>query len=582
MDNKKTTFKDTLKNFKKSWKYIKNQKFYLIMCLIFSMMLTVIGVIVPLFSAKILINITGSNFEELIIVAVVVLFIELTRNLSRYFYNVIFNKYLMEIVLELQTSVASETLNLEVEELDKKSSGVFIDRLNNDTRQIAYIFTEFGGAVIDLIASVGILLAIFITSKPMFIYFVITCTILFFIEKARMKRYFVMDKKIRKLNEKNTGLIGELVRGIRDIKVLNAGIPFLDITRKKLIESKLETCKMEKTNYTYNFFIGNIRDIFAFLFIILGIYLVKNNLLTIASFVIIYMYQDRVHGMLRYFTYVIELTKKFNVSASRIFEIIDDNVFKKEMFGNIDLKSIKGDFEFKNVTFGYNEETTILKNISFKVESNQTVSFVGKSGGGKSTIFSLLNKLYTIKDGEILIDGININNLTKNSIRNNMSIITQTPYIFNFSIKENLKMVKLDVTDEEIIEACKIACLHDYIETLPDKYDTVVGEGGLTLSGGQRQRLAIARALIKKTEIILFDEATSALDNETQKEIGQAIHNMKGDYTILIIAHRLSTVIDSDKIIIVEDGQVIGSGTHKELMEKNSEYKNLYNTEIEK
>ena len=188
--------------------------------------------------------------------------------------------------------------------------------------------------------------------------------------------------------------------------------------------------------------------------------------------------------------------------------------------------------------------------------------------------------MYDVNSGSITIDGININDLDKDSIRNNMSIITQSPYIFNMSIRDNLKIVKEDMTDEEMLKVSKIACLDKFVSKLPEKYDTVIGEGGLTLSGGERQRLAIARALLKKTEIILFDEATSALDNETQEEIQNAINNMKGKYTILIIAHRLSTVIDSDKIILIDDGSVKGVGTHKELLENNKMYKRLYDKEL--
>ena len=184
--------------------------------------------------------------------------------------------------------------------------------------------------------------------------------------------------------------------------------------------------------------------------------------------------------------------------------------------------------------------------------------------------------------GEITIDGINIKELDKESIRGNITIISQNPYIFNLSIKENLKLVKNNVTDRQIKNACRIACLDDFIETLPDKYDTIIGEGGVTLSGGQRQRLAIARALIQKTEIILFDEVTSALDNETQSKIQEAIHNMKGEYTILIIAHRLSTVVGADRILLVDNGKVVAEGTHKELLKKNSLYKHLYENEMTK
>ena len=173
-----------------------------------------------------------------------------------------------------------------------------------------------------------------------------------------------------------------------------------------------------------------------------------------------------------------------------------------------------------------------------------------------------------------------ITSLDKKSIRGNLSIISQNPYIFNMSIKENFTIIKEDVTEKEIIEACKKACLHDFIITLKDGYNTLLGESGVTLSGGQRQRLAIARALVQKTEIILFDEATSALDNETQKEIQESIENMQGEYTILIIAHRLSTIINSDRLILIDNGKVLGEGTHEELLKSNKIYQKLYNLEL--
>ena len=199
---------------------------------------------------------------------------------------------------------------------------------------------------------------------------------------------------------------------------------------------------------------------------------------------------------------------------------------------------------------------------------------------GKTTVFSLLNKLYDANSGTILIDGHDINTLSCDSIRNNMSYISQNPYIFNLSIRDNLLLVKDKVSESEIIKACKLAQLHDFIMSLPNGYDTIVGEGGVTLSGGERQRLAIARALIKKTEIILFDEATSSLDNETQDEIRKAINNLKGKYTILIIAHRLSTIINSDKIIMIERGKIVGCGNHKSLLKDNKKYQKLYSSDI--
>ena len=506
--------------------------------------------------------------------------VEITRNLFNYLYNILFNKYSFKATSRIQVSIAKEAMKLEISELDNNSSGVFIDRINNDTKEIVSIFSDLGDGLIDVISNIGILIAIYFINKIMFAYFLLMLLIIFILEHIRMKKYFELDKKRRKLSEKNTGLVSELIRGTRDIKSLNIENNFLKKAESKLIESNNEKYKMQKVNAKYNLITGSVKDFSNLFLIFLGIYLCLNNYLSIANFVIVYMYKDRLLELLRYCSFLIELTKKFNVAATRVFEVIDDEKFKKEIFGNKVIDKINGDFEFRNVSFSYNEDKVVLKNISFKIHANETVAFVGKSGSGKSTIFSLLNRLYLIDSGEILIDNVNINDLTKDSIRNNMSIITQNPYIFNFSIRDNLKLVKDDMTDEEMIEACKLACLHDFIISLKDGYDTIVGEGGITLSGGQRQRLAIARALLKKTEIILFDEATSALDNETQKEIQKAINNMKGEYTILIIAHRLSTVIDSERIIVIDDGKVIAEGTHNELFENNEFYRNLYEKEL--
>ena len=572
--------KNILINFKKTWHFIKEDKKYIILFMLFSLTLCGISVITPLLSAKMLLYLTDGMFKELIIVTIMVLLVELTRNLFNFLYNVLFHKYSLKATSRIQVNIAKETMKLETAELDSNSSGIFIDRINNDTKEIVNIFSDLGDGLIDVMGNFGVLIAIYFINKIMFAYFLLMLLIIFILEHLRMKKFFELDKKRRKLSEKNTGLVSELIRGSRDIKSLNVENNFLKIAETKLIESNNENYKMQKVNANYNLVTGSIKDFCNLFLILLGIFLCLNNYLSIANFVIIYMYKDRLLELLRYWSYLIELAKKFNIAATRVFEIIDSDKFKKEKFGNKVLDKINGNFEFKDVSFSYNEDKVILKNISFKIKANETVAFVGKSGSGKSTIFSLLNRLYMIDSGEILIDNVNINELTKDSIRNNMSIITQNPYIFNFSIRDNLKLVKDDMTDEEMIEACKLACLHDFIMSLKDGYDTIVGEGGVTLSGGQRQRLAIARALLKKTEIILFDEATSALDNETQKNIQNAINNMKGEYTILIIAHRLSTVIDSDRIILIDDGKILDEGSHEKLIKTNDFYKKLYEKEL--
>ena len=215
------------------------------------------------------------------------------------------------------------------------------------------------------------------------------------------------------------------------------------------------------------------------------------------------------------------------------------------------------------------------------VEPNKKIAVVGRSGNGKSTIFNLLLRYFDTTEGTVTIDGINIQDLTESSLRNNISIIRQSPFLFNLTILENFRLVKEDVTLEEVRNVCKRAYIDDYIMSLPNQYETVIGEGGINLSGGQKQRIAIARTLLLNTKIILFDEATSALDNESQEYIKKTIDDLVKDHTIVIVAHRLSTIVDADTIHVIEKGKLVGSGTHKRLLKNCKPYQNLYTAESE-
>ncbi len=574
--------KELKKNLHFAWKYAKYQKknlFFLIFCNFLSI---VISVIVPIFSAKIIVKLTANELYQVIMISLIILLIELTSNVVHYFRRNLSSVVYRETFKKIQIDLGREILKLENKCLDETSSGVFIQRLTNDTGKIADLFNSLNMDLTNILANIGIFVAIFLINKTAFFFILIMVIFMYIVEQKRITTRTKNDKALRKTNEKVAGFVSELVRGCRDIKMLSAEDSFMRELEGKIVDLNDERYKMLKTDSKYSLTRDFMLDSFDTILIALLVYLIFTKQLVVATALVIYNYMGRVTSIVTFFSMLLEKLKDFNLSAERIFSILESPEFPKEKFGTKHLSKVKGNFEFKNVTFSYNDEQPVLKNISFKVKANETVAFVGKSGAGKTTIFNLLCKMYELKKGVITIDGEDIKTLDKSSIRDNITIISQNPYIFNLSIKDNLRLVKENLTDEEMIEACKLACLDDFINTLPNKYDTIVGEGGISLSGGQRQRLAIARALVQKTEIILFDEATSALDNETQMQIQQAIDNLKKDYTILIIAHRLSTIINSDHILFLNNGQIEDIGTHEELLQKNKNYKNLYEAELEK
>lgn len=573
--------KEFVKNIKYFWKYAKSQKRKIIIYFLLSIANIVGSIIFPFITAKILVNLTSNQIDQFIIMGLILLIFHLFNDTLQYFKSKLYEKIFRGIYIHLQSNLGAEILKLSNKTLEENGSGIFIQRLTGDTRTISTVFTDINRYFNGIISNIGILITYFILSKPVFIFVLIAFTIRLLIEIKRINTYNDNDKKFRKINDSMTGFTAEIVRGAEDIKMLNGEESFLDELKNRFTKLNVEKYNMESKNLSYLIIRWYWAATSYFLLLLIIGLSIKAGTMEIAIGVVLFNFGNRYNSFVENITGFHELTKRFNLSAGRIFEIFESDKYEKEVFGNIHLDKVNGDFEFKNVSFKYTNKN-VLKNINLKVNSNETVAFVGKSGVGKTTVFKLLCKMYDDYKGKITIDGIDIRELDRESIRGNITIVSQNPYVFNMSIKDNLKLVKKDITDKEIKSACKMACLDEYIESLPDKYDTIVGEGGITLSGGQKQRLAIARAFVQKTEIILFDEATSALDNETQSKIQQAIENLKKEYTILIIAHRLSTIQNADKILVIENGKIIAEGNHKQLLKNCEYYKKLYKKELEK
>lgn len=572
--------KEFFSNLKKAWVYGKGQKKFIIGYIIFNIIFIFINLFVPILSAKAIVELTNNKLNQVVFIGFVILVVELLRNFANYITGYFRQQIYRETYSKIETTLGAEILKIENQSLDEKGSGLFIQRLTNDASKIADIFVVLNIYLTNILTDIGIFLAVFIINKVVFFYLLLTICTIFVVEKKRTNVVNAQDKIYRKKNERVSGFIGELVRGAHDIKMLNAENSFIKELDSKIIDLNNEKYKMDEKNRNYILLSATLSDIFSTGNIILSVFLITQNLLSIPNALVINNYLGRLTSIIYFVSQFLEKVKDFNLSSERVFAIMDSKEFGKEKFGKKHIDKVNGDFEFKNVTFTYANGHKVIDNMNFKIKANSTVAFVGKSGSGKTTVFNLLCKMYNIDSGKITIDGIDIRELDKDSIRGNITIISQNPYIFNLSIRDNLRLVKENITDEEMIEACKTACLEDFIKSLPDGYDTIIGEGGINLSGGERQRLAIARALVQKTEIILFDEATSALDNETQANIKKAIDNMKNEYTILIIAHRLSTVIDCDRILFLDEGKIKAEGTHKELLRTCKNYRNLYEAEL--
>jgi len=572
-------FVNKKKYYKKIFNYFKAEKKLIIVYFILSFVLVAFNTLTPVLSAKNLTAITNTNLDDMFKYALLILIVSFGNYIVSFFNNLCGMKIHDNVELKIKTEVSKEIFDLEIKNFDTEGTGFFINRIEREPGALSGVFTRVRYSLTGLLTSIGVFIYVFWTSPFFGIFFLLVSLLLFFLSVRRTKYWEKERKTMNEFNEKYSSNFSELIRGIKDIKVLNLKNILIKKTTKEQKEIINYTFDSRKNDEKFYILDNAIRYLIDFALIILGIILIKNNYLTGANFLVIFMYQHRAIYLIDEISDIYRNIKDFNISLERLYEIIDGSKYPKEKFGNKNIPNFNGSIEFRNTKFGY-DNNEVLKGINFKINKNETIGIVGKSGVGKTTIFNLINKLYSVSDGEIFLDGIDINELDENTIRSNISTITQNPYIFNMSIKDNLKLVNPRLKDKEMVEKCRLCLLDEYVNNLDKKYDTLVGENGVILSGGLKQRLAIARALVKNSKIILLDEATSSLDNETQDYIHNSIKKIRNDYTILIIAHRLSTVIDCDKILVIDDGKVVGFDSHENLIKNNNIYKKLYQKEL--
>lgn len=565
---------------KKCYPYFKREKKALIILIIISLIISIFNSFGPALMAKVLDYATSNRLDEALKYLLFVVGLALVID---FFDKIVFirnyTKIQESITNNIKKDVISSYFEIDNKELLKTSSGIFLTRITSDPDNIIDAFDAVRGNFTKILSNIFVFIYIFHINFVLGTITVIGTISVYLVEKSAMDKWNAYRKRRNKLRDRNTTIINEGLKGTHDIKLLNIVEHFKNKVSGNLDELCNDTVGSIKVDSGYVFLRTVVVYAFTAVLIVLSIYFVKFDVIKVSSLIAIFMYKDRLFTSILYLAWTERQLKEFALSAERIFEVIDHSKFKLEHYGNKRVNELSGKIEFKNVYFKY-EKDSVLKGVSFNIEPKDTVAIVGKSGSGKTTIVNLISKIYEVDKGSILLDGNNINDLDKYSIRNNISVISQKPYLFNMTIKENLLLVSPNASQKQIENVCKICELHDYIMNLPKKYNTLVGEGGVTLSGGECQRVAIARALLMKTNIILFDEATSALDNETQENIQKAINNISSEYTMIIIAHRLSTIKNCNKIIVIDDGKVSGIGTHNELYKNNEIYKSLYEKEL--
>lgn len=557
----------------------ENRKMYII-GLIFMIAFVITSMLYTTSYSNLIANIMSLNYEKAIKLAVVC---GLVRIFSITYCHNQYRKIVIrsgeEISATIQKKIYSKVLTLSMSSFENIKSGK--------------IFTTIKAADSGMMSTISLLLqesAYCCTSIIMLfiIYFIdykigIAVTIvsvlslyLFKIQLDKSKKYLHDEFEY---SDNYSTLITETTKGIREIKALDLKSKCYNLFKNDIDDLKeVRTTRrlLGKNVNTAKWTIRIIGDTIVILYIINQL---KLSIISVETAMLLITYMNNIVDDV--FHRIIEHDfgiSEFTANMLRIKSLLEDSKLEKEKFGKNNYDNIVGNIEFRNIVFSYNDvNNNLLKKVSFKIKNKEKNAIIGMSGCGKTTIFKLLLKQYDNYQGNILIDNHNIKDFSEDCLRNTITIVNQEPMLFNMTIKENLLMVNETATDEEIKTACKLANIDDFIESLPNKYNEIIEENTTNLSVGQKQRIAIARAILKNTPVILFDEVTSALDKNSKKAIEKTINNLSKEKTIIVIAHTLDSIEDYDNIIVLKDGKIIEMGSHNELIKSKGLYFKMIN-----
>ena len=523
--------------------------------------------------------------QSLIFIIPLLIIIAFTiKGFALYFAKAIMIKVAEEIKKILQSQMVKSLINADTQLIDKKHSGKFISNLTYDVNQITNMLsTAILNLFKDSLTLFGLLFVMFYQNWKLSLIAIIMIPIAGMASKTLGKR---VGKVVTEAQEKsgflNTHLI-ELFKNHKLIKIFQREDYESKRTDGHLDQLKEKNIKINTVFVRLSPIMETLTGIMIAILIFYSGKLALNNEIEIGNFFSFLAAMMLAYQPVRALSNLNMILKQGLSAANRILPIIDNqnNIIDQE--GSQDINITNSEIKFNNINFKYNaDEKNILTNVNLNITGGKMTSLVGHSGAGKSTILNLIPRFYDVQSGDIMIDDQSIYKVKIKSLRDQISLVSQDTTLFDDTIKNNIRYAKDNVSDEEIVTAAKFSYAHEFIDKLPNKYETMIGENGIRLSGGEKQRLSIARAMIKKSPIILLDEATSSLDAETESKIQDALKILTKDRTTIVIAHRLSTILNSDQIYIIDAGNVVAKGKHDELLDNSELYKNFYEKQIRK
>ena len=488
-----------------------------------------------------------------------------------------------EIKKLLQFDMIKSLISADTKVIDTKHTGKFISNLTYDVTHITNMLSDAVLAIFkDSLTLIGLLVVMFYQNWKLSLIAIVMIPLASSAAKSLGKR---LGKVVTEAQERsgflNSYLI-EIFKNHKLIKIFQKENYEVKRSNEHLEKLKNKNAKIRTVYVRVSPIMETLTGIMIAILIFYSGKLIIENEIDINNFFSFLAAMMLAYQPVRSLATVNMAISQGLSAAARILPIIDNENEIKDSAEASNLKTTNANIKFKDVFFSYENNEEVLKGVNLDIKGGKMSALVGHSGSGKSTIMNLIPRFYNITSGKIEIDGQSVNDVKISSLRNVISLVSQDTTLFDDTIKNNISYANLDASDEEIMEAAKLSNCDEFINQLPKKYETIIGENGIRLSGGEKQRISIARAMLKKSRIILLDEATSSLDSETEEKIQSAINILTKDKTTIVIAHRLSTILNSDKIFVVESGKILASGKHEELLSNSKQYKNFYDKQIRK